>query len=138
MSTERSVVDAKIADLFVERFAAKAKSLSVGHTHHGAAVLGSLVDRAVAERVTSPVLDAVAKGARLHSASLNGTLIRAHVLDHVAPDVRVYQEKKLGGDRGGPHQDEDEAIRSSGIRPSGSQSSSLVAPSTAPSGWRGG
>src|SRR5262245_15426081 len=97
MSTERIVVDAKIADRFVERFAAKAKSLSVGDPRDGAPVLGSLVDRAAAERVTSLVLDAVAKGARLLSGgSINGTLINAHVLDRVTPDMRVYHEETFG------------------------------------------
>jgi vanillin dehydrogenase len=97
MSTERIVVDETIADAFVERFAAKAKSLSVGDPREGAAVLGSLVDRAAAERVTALVLDAVAKGARLVSGgSVNGTLINAHVLDHVTPDMRIYHEETFG------------------------------------------
>jgi Aldehyde dehydrogenase family len=74
MSTERIVVDESIADAFVARFAAKAKSLSVGDPREGAAVLGSLVDRSAAERVIALVLDAVAKGARLVSGgSVNGT-----------------------------------------------------------------
>ncbi len=44
MSTERIVVDEKVADEFVERFAAKAKSLSVGDPREGKAILGSVVD----------------------------------------------------------------------------------------------
>jgi len=97
MSTERIVVDAKVADLFVERLATKAKSLSVGDPRDGAAQLGSLVDRSAAERVTSLVLDAVAKGARLVAGgSVNGTLINAHVLDHVTPAMRVYHEETFG------------------------------------------
>ena len=46
MSTERIVVDEKVADEFVARFAAKAKSLSVGDPREGKAILGSVVDRA--------------------------------------------------------------------------------------------
>ena len=41
MSTERIVVDDKIADEFVKRFAAKAKSLTVGDPREGKAILGS-------------------------------------------------------------------------------------------------
>jgi vanillin dehydrogenase len=97
MSTERIVVDESIADAFVARFAAKAKSLSVGDPREGAAVLGSLVDRSAAERVIALVLDAVAKGARLVSGgSVNGTLINAHVLDHVTPEMRIYHEESFG------------------------------------------
>jgi acyl-CoA reductase-like NAD-dependent aldehyde dehydrogenase/ABC-type branched-subunit amino acid transport system ATPase component len=97
MSTERIVVDEKIADDFVARFAAKAKSLSVGDPREGKAVLGSVVDHAAAERVTQLVLDAVAKGARLAAGgTINGTLIGAHVLDHVTPAMRIYEEESFG------------------------------------------
>ncbi|HEY1244843.1 MAG TPA: aldehyde dehydrogenase [Hyphomicrobiaceae bacterium] len=97
MSTERIVVDEKVADDFVARLGAKAKSLSVGDPREGKAVLGSVVDRAAAERVTQLVLDAVAKGARLVAAgAIDGTLIGAHVLDHVTPAMRIYEEESFG------------------------------------------
>jgi vanillin dehydrogenase len=97
MSTERIVVDEKVADDFVTRFATKAKSLSVGDPREGKAVLGSVVDHAAAERVTQLVLDAVANGARLVAGgSINGTLIGAHVLDHVTPAMRIYGEESFG------------------------------------------
>jgi benzaldehyde dehydrogenase (NAD) len=97
MSTERIVVDEKVADAFVARLAAKAKSLSLGDPRQGTPVLGSLVDRTAAERVTALVLDAVAKGARLVAGgSRNGTLLNAHVLDEVTPDMRIYHEESFG------------------------------------------
>ena len=97
MSTERIVVDDKIADEFVKRFAVKAKSLSVGDPREGKAILGSVVDRSAADRVTSLVLDAVAKGASLVAGgSVNGTLINAHVLDRVTPEMRIYEEESFG------------------------------------------
>jgi benzaldehyde dehydrogenase (NAD) len=97
MSTERIVVDEKVADDFVARLAAKAKSLSVGDPREGKAILGSVVDHAAAERVTSLVLDAVAKGAKLVAGgSISGTLIGAHVLDHVTPAMRIYDEESFG------------------------------------------
>jgi acyl-CoA reductase-like NAD-dependent aldehyde dehydrogenase len=97
MSTERIVVDEKIADEFVKKFAAKAKSLTVGDPREGKAILGSVVDRSAADRVTSLVLDAVSKGAALAAGgSVNGTLINAHVLDHVTPAMRIYDEESFG------------------------------------------
>jgi vanillin dehydrogenase len=97
MSTERIVVDETVADDFVARFAAKAKSLSVGDPREGKAILGSVVDHAAAERVTQLVLDAVAKGAKLVAGgTINGTLIGAHVLDHVTPAMRIYEEESFG------------------------------------------
>jgi vanillin dehydrogenase len=97
MSTERIVVDDKVADEFVKRFAAKAKSLSLGDPREGKAILGSVVDRGAADRVTSLVLDAVGKGARLAAGgTVNGTLISAHVLDNVTPEMRIYEEESFG------------------------------------------
>jgi vanillin dehydrogenase len=97
MSTERIVVDEKVGDAFVARLAAKAKSLSVGDPREGKAVLGSVVDHKAAERVTQLVLDAVAKGAKLAAGgTINGTLIGAHVLDHVTPQMRIYEEESFG------------------------------------------
>jgi acyl-CoA reductase-like NAD-dependent aldehyde dehydrogenase/ABC-type branched-subunit amino acid transport system ATPase component len=97
MSTERIVVDEKVADDFVTRFAAKAKSLSVGDPREGKAILGSVVDHAAAERVTQLVLDAAAKGAKLVAGgTISGTLIGAHVLDHVTPAMRIYDEESFG------------------------------------------
>jgi acyl-CoA reductase-like NAD-dependent aldehyde dehydrogenase len=69
----------------------------VGDPREGKAVLGSVVDRAAAERVTQLVLDAVAKGARLVAAGpIDGTLIGAHVLDRVTPAMRIYEEESFG------------------------------------------
>ena len=82
MSTERIVVDEKIADAFVARFATKAKSLTVGDPREGKAVLGSLIDRSAAERVTSLVLDAVA----LARAPAHGR--RQRVTDAADPRAR--------------------------------------------------
>ncbi len=97
MSTERIVVDEKVADEFVARFAAKSKSLTVGDPREGKAILGSVVDRGAADRVVSLVLDAVGKGARLAAGgSISGTLINAHVLDHVTPKMRIYEEESFG------------------------------------------
>ena len=97
MSTERIVVDEKVADEFVKRFAAKAKSLSVGDPREGKAILGSVVDRSAADRVTSLVLDAVAKGAKLAAGGqVSGTLINAHVLDNVTPEMHIYEEESFG------------------------------------------
>ena len=97
MSTERIVVDEKVADDFVARFAAKAKSLSLGDPREGKAILGSVVDRNAADRVVSLVLDAVAKGAKIAAGgTINGTLINAHVLDRVTPEMRIYEEESFG------------------------------------------
>jgi acyl-CoA reductase-like NAD-dependent aldehyde dehydrogenase len=97
MSTERIIVDEKIADAFVARFNAKVSTLVAGDPALGRTPLGSMIDRSAADRVHELVDDAVAKGARLHQAALaKGTLLSAAVLDRVTPAMRIYAEESFG------------------------------------------
>ena len=97
MSTERIVVDETIADDFVARLAAKARTLVAGDPRQGNTPLGSLVDATAASRIDDLVKDAVAKGAVLVAGgTVDGTLMDATVLDHVTPDMRLYGEESFG------------------------------------------
>jgi benzaldehyde dehydrogenase (NAD) len=96
MSTERIVVDEKIADDFVARFAAKAKSLPVGDPR-GQVVLGSVVNEAAARKVNDLIEDATAKGAVLAAGGkAEGTILPATILDRVTPAMRAYAEESFG------------------------------------------
>jgi acyl-CoA reductase-like NAD-dependent aldehyde dehydrogenase len=96
MSTERLIVDEKIADAFVEKFAAKAKSLPHGDPR-GHVVLGSLVTRDAAVRNKELLDDALAKGAKLATGGdFNGSVVSATVVDHVTPAMRIYTEESFG------------------------------------------
>ncbi len=97
MSTERIVVDAKVADEFVSRLAAKAKSLPVGDPRKGPAVLGSVVDMSTVERCNAMIDDALAKGATLVCGGrADSTLMAATILDHVTPEMSIYREESFG------------------------------------------
>jgi acyl-CoA reductase-like NAD-dependent aldehyde dehydrogenase len=96
MSTERIIVDEKIADAFVAKFAAKASKLPAGDPR-GHVVLGSLVDLAAAERMDVLIADAVAKGAKVVAGGKrNGTIVNATLLDHVKPEMKIYNEESFG------------------------------------------
>ncbi len=96
MSTERIIVDEKIADAFVAKFVAKASKLSAGDPR-GHVVLGSLVDLAAAERMDVLIADAVAKGAKVVAGGKrNGTIVNATLLDHVKPEMKIYNEESFG------------------------------------------
>jgi acyl-CoA reductase-like NAD-dependent aldehyde dehydrogenase len=96
MSTERIIVDAKVADNFVEKLAAKAKSLPAGDPR-GHVVLGALVTPEAAVRVQEMVDDAVAKGAALVAGGKhNGSIMEATLVDHVTPAMRIYSEESFG------------------------------------------
>jgi vanillin dehydrogenase len=97
MSTERIVVDDTVADAFVAKFAAKAKSLPHGDPRKGNVVLGSLISNAACERVAALVDDAVAKGAVLAAGGRgNGTIMPATIVDFVTPAMRIYGEESFG------------------------------------------
>jgi acyl-CoA reductase-like NAD-dependent aldehyde dehydrogenase len=96
MSTERFIVVDAIADAFVEKFAAKAKSLPAGDPR-GKVVLGSLVDLRSAEKMDELIADAVGKGAKLVAGGKRtGTVVEASLLDGVTPAMRIYAEESFG------------------------------------------
>ncbi|RQV12880.1 aldehyde dehydrogenase family protein [Burkholderia cenocepacia] len=97
MSTERIVVDTKIADEFVARLAEKARSLPLGDPRKGPAVLGSVVDMATVRRCNDLIDDALAKGATLVcGGKAETTLMPATLLDHVTADMHIYREESFG------------------------------------------
>jgi vanillin dehydrogenase len=96
MSTERIIVDEKIADAFVAKFAAKASKLPAGDPR-GHVVLGSLVDLAPAKRMDVLIADAVGKGAKVVAGGKrNGTVVEATLLDHVKAEMKIYSEESFG------------------------------------------
>jgi acyl-CoA reductase-like NAD-dependent aldehyde dehydrogenase len=97
MSTERVIVDNKIADRFIDLFARKAASLPAGDPRGGNVVLGSLIGLDAAERVEALVQDAVAHGAVVRAGGMrDGTIMDATILDRVTPDMRIYYEESFG------------------------------------------
>jgi acyl-CoA reductase-like NAD-dependent aldehyde dehydrogenase len=97
MSTERIVVDASIADAFVDKLAARAVGLPLGDPRKGPVVLGSVVDMRTVERCNALIDDALAKGAKLVcGGKADNTLMPATLLDHVKRDMRIYHEESFG------------------------------------------
>lgn len=97
MSTERLIVDARVADAFVEKLAQKAASLRAGDPQDGASVLGSLIDVSAGQRIKALIDDALAKGARLVTGGkVDGSIMQATLLDGVTSDMRLYHEESFG------------------------------------------
>lgn len=97
MSTERVVVDAQVADAFVDKLASKAATLQAGDPRDGTCPLGAIVDKRSALALQALVEDALAKGATLVCGAARGEqLMDATVLDHVTADMRIYQEESFG------------------------------------------
>jgi acyl-CoA reductase-like NAD-dependent aldehyde dehydrogenase len=98
MSTERLIVDGKIADDFAARFVKKARALPLGDPRLPApVVLGSVIGMGTVEHCNALIDDALAKGAKLLcGGKADSTLMPATVLDHVKPGMRVYAEETFG------------------------------------------
>jgi benzaldehyde dehydrogenase (NAD) len=98
MSTERIIVDAKIADAFVKKFTDKAKTLPLGDPRGPTpVVLGSVIGMGTVHHCNALIDDALAQGAKLVcGGKADSTLMPATVLDHVTPAMRIYHEETFG------------------------------------------
>jgi benzaldehyde dehydrogenase (NAD) len=97
MSTERIVVDHKVADEFVAKFAARAQALPLGDPRKGPVVLGSVVAMSTVERCNALIDDAVAKGAKVVcGGKADNTLMPATLIDFVTPNMMIYSEETFG------------------------------------------
>lgn len=96
MSTERVVIDEKVADTFVQDLTARAADITVGPAGSGA-MLGSMITNEAALRVKNLVDDAVSKGAVLCTGgSIERTFMQPTVLDHVTSAMSIYHEESFG------------------------------------------
>lgn len=97
MSTERIIVVDAVADAFLEKFAAKVRTLTAGDPRQGAAPLGAVVDIKTAEKLKGLIDDAVAKGAMVIAAGeSDGVLVPAHIVADVTAQMRLYSEESFG------------------------------------------
>jgi acyl-CoA reductase-like NAD-dependent aldehyde dehydrogenase len=98
MSTERVIVDEKIADDFIDRFVAKATSLPLGDPRGARpVVLGSVIGMGTVEHCNALIDDALAKGATLLcGGKAENTLMPATLLDHVTREMRIFHEDTFG------------------------------------------
>jgi benzaldehyde dehydrogenase (NAD) len=98
MSTERIIVDQKVADAFVRKFADKARNLPLGDPRKSEpVVLGSVIGMATVTHCNALIDDALSKGAKLLcGGKADNTLMAATLLDHVTPAMRIYHEETFG------------------------------------------
>ena len=97
MSTERIIVDQRVADAFVERFTDKANTLATGDPRQGSAPLGAVVGAQTASTLERLQGDAIAKGAELKCGGAGaGVLIPATVLDRVTPEMELFRTESFG------------------------------------------
>jgi acyl-CoA reductase-like NAD-dependent aldehyde dehydrogenase len=97
MSTERVIVDRKIADALVEKLAAKARTLKAGDPAAADSVLGVLESEASARRIKALIDDAHDKGAQLPlGCSVEGAVMQPVIVDGVTPAMKLYADESFG------------------------------------------
>lgn len=97
MSTERLIVDEKVADEFVERLTARAAEVLAADPREKSTILASLVDEKEAVRIHDMVEDARSKGAEVTvGGTRDGSLMPATVIDRVTPDMQLYRDESFG------------------------------------------
>ncbi|HSG09409.1 MAG TPA: aldehyde dehydrogenase family protein [Longimicrobiales bacterium] len=114
----RVLVERSVYDAFVEQFAARAESMTIGDPMEGTTRLGAIVSTAQVERIMGYVEAGKSEGARLvtggERATVNGkgNFVKATVFADVAPEMTIAQEEIFGPVAAViPFEDEDDAIR---------------------------
>jgi benzaldehyde dehydrogenase (NAD) len=101
MSTERVIIDAKVADDFAARLVKRVAALPVGNPLEGEFVIGSVVGAATIERLQRLLGDAVKLGAKVlvggdvAPVDGTGTVIKGVVVDHVTPAMALFREESF-------------------------------------------
>ncbi len=98
MSTERVIVDEKVADEFAAKLAKRVAALPTGDPRKGDFVLGSVVGKPTVDRVMKLVNEAAAQGAKiLCGADGDGTTVmKGIVVDKVTPGMALFREESFG------------------------------------------
>jgi acyl-CoA reductase-like NAD-dependent aldehyde dehydrogenase len=97
MSARRLLVEAPIAEAFVDALAAKTAGLKAGDPAEPDTIIGPLINEAALETVAGRVQDAVARGARLLAGGDRvGRCYQATLLADVPPDSELARLETFG------------------------------------------
>ncbi len=97
MSTERVLVDEKIADTFIEKLVAKVQTIRAGNPLTSDAPLGMLESLKAAKRIEKLIEDAREKGAHLPlGLHVDGAIMQPTVVIDVTKDMQLYTEESFG------------------------------------------
>ena len=125
ISVQRVFADETIHAGFVERFAAQAAQLPIGHPLDENAAVTSLITESEAQRVVSWIGEAIEAGAKLAAGGgRHGATVQPAVLADVPPQTRIFAQEAFGPVVGiNRFSDLDEAIAAVNDSPYGLQAS---------------
>lgn len=97
LNTRRIIIQRKIADEFLKKFAARTKTLPSGDPQDHKTVIGPLITPAAVKLVDERVKEAVAKGATLHAGgTFKDQIYQPTILSNVPLDTGVANEETFG------------------------------------------
>ncbi|WP_373056623.1 aldehyde dehydrogenase family protein [Zunongwangia sp. H14] len=97
MSTNRFLVDEKVADEFVEKFVKKAKDLKSGDPSEEGTVIGPLIDHDQVERITKDFNESVKQGAIIRTGGKSeGNVLEPTILDNVKDNMPIADKEIFG------------------------------------------
>lgn len=97
MASSKVIVEAPLFDAFCEKFAAKAKTIKVGHPRDPETVVGPLIRPSQIAFIDGHLDDAKAKGAEIIlGGSHEGQYFAPTILTGVTPEMRIYNEESFG------------------------------------------
>ncbi|HKJ02657.1 MAG TPA: aldehyde dehydrogenase family protein [Longimicrobiales bacterium] len=118
----RVLVERSVYDAFVEQFAARAESMTIGDPMESTTRLGAIVSEEQVERILGYVEAGKAEGARLvtggERATVNGkgNFVEATVFADVAPEMKIAREEIFGPVAAVlPFEDEEDAVRTANL-----------------------
>ena len=97
LNTRRIIVQRKIAEEFIEKFAARTKTLPSGDPLDHKTIIGPLITPAAVKLCDDRVREALAKGAKLHAGgTFEGQIYQPTILTDVPLDAAVANEETFG------------------------------------------
>jgi aldehyde dehydrogenase (NAD+) len=97
MAGSRIIVEAPIYETFLQRFAAKAKTLQVGDPRDPHTVIGPLIRSSQCQMIDRKIKEAVAAGARvLTGGTYEGNFYQPTVVADVTPNMSAFRDELFG------------------------------------------
>ena len=97
MAGSRIIVEAPIYETFLQRFAAKAKTLQVGDPRDPHTVIGPLIRSSQCQLIDRKIKEAVAAGARvLTGGTYEGNFYQPTVVADVTPNMAAFRDELFG------------------------------------------
>jgi vanillin dehydrogenase len=97
MAGSRIIVEAPIYETFLQRFAAKAKTLQVGDPRDPHTVIGPLIRSSQCQMIDRKIKEAVASGARvLTGGTYEGNFYQPTVVADVTPQMAAFRDELFG------------------------------------------